>query len=328
MINTDINAAPWEQTSGKISTEAVKFSLISGYNTLAMSPPCQPFTRNGKQKDKEDPRTKPLLSIIEKIKTSKKKFLPRYIIMENVKFFEKSQTCKDLLAALDSRNFIYRQFLISPTDLGTPNQRARYFLIAKRGKHMKFHFDPYVINWKKKSTGEPESKRQKVEEGTEETEKDLSDNEEEIADHLKAENEGIFKESEDIFYPYLAREIPKASVKMYENMDVFVRHDGPDANSQILGLKIKEKIHSLERYIQDLDFEEEVWKEIYVLTDQLKRRFLNVLDIVRTSSSRSICFTKAYGKYAQGDLFAEDSFFYHDCRNWIDDRHDGKSRPK
>jgi len=270
VINTDINAAPWEQTSG--------------YNTLAMSPPCQPFTRNGKQKDKEDARTKPLLSIIEKIKTAKKKFLPRYIIMENVKFFEKSETCKDLLAALDSRNFIYRQFLISPTDLGTPNQRARYFLIAKRGKHMKFHFDPYVINWKKKNEAkEPENKKQRL---NDEEEKDLSDNEEEIADHLKEETG--------------ARKMPTAKVKMYENMDVFVRHDGPDANSQILGLKKKEKIHSLERYIQDLDFKEEVWNEIYVLTDQLKRRFLNVLDIVRTSSSRSICFTKAYGKYAQG----------------------------
>ena len=156
-----------------------------------MSPPCQPFTRNGNQKDKEDPRTKPLLSIIEKIKTAKKKFLPRYIIMENVKFFEKSETCKDFLAALDSRNFIYRQFLISPTDLGTPNQRARYFLIAKRGKHMKFHFDPYVINWKKKSEAkEPDNKKQKL---GDEKEKDLSDNEEEIADHLKEETEGSFK---------------------------------------------------------------------------------------------------------------------------------------
>lgn len=278
--------------------EIIKIS-ISGYNTLAMSPPCQPFTRNGKQKDKEDPRTKPLLSIIEKIKTTKKKFLPRYIIMENVKFFEKSETCKDFLAALDSRNFIYRQFLISPTDLGTPNQRSRYFLIAKRGKHMKFHFDPYVINWKKKSAAkEPKNKKQKLDG---EEEKDLSDNEEEIADHLKEETESSLTLF-GIFYKfYSAREIPKANVKMYDNMDVFVRHDGPDANSQILGLKKKGKIHSLERYIQDLDFKEEVWNEIYVLTDQLKRRFLNVLDIVRTSSSRSICFTKAYGKYAQGE---------------------------
>merc|ERR1711887_300447 len=80
----------------------------------------------------------------------KKKHLPRYIVLENVKFFERSETCKMLLVALKERGFIFRQFLISPTDLGVPNQRARYFLIAKRGKNMKFHFDSYVKNWKKK----------------------------------------------------------------------------------------------------------------------------------------------------------------------------------
>ena len=44
VINGDINNAMWEKTQG--------------YNTLVMSPPCQPFTRNGKQKDTEDNRTK------------------------------------------------------------------------------------------------------------------------------------------------------------------------------------------------------------------------------------------------------------------------------
>merc|ERR1712176_1466608 len=112
----------------------------------------------------EDSRTKPLLAIIEKIKTMKKKHLPRYIVLENVKFFERSDACKMLLEALKERGFIYRQFLISPTDLGIPNQRARYFLIAKRGKKMNFHFDSYVKNWKRK-TGEPPQKKTKIEKG-------------------------------------------------------------------------------------------------------------------------------------------------------------------
>ena len=145
--NGDINNLSWETTAG--------------YNTVVMSPPCQPFTRNGKQLDSEDSRTKPLLSIIEKLRTTKKKNLPRYLVLENVKFFERSDTCKMLLAALKSRGFIYRQFLVSPNDLGIPNQRARYFLIAKRGKMMKFNFDSYVKNWKRKKT-EPQAKKQKL----------------------------------------------------------------------------------------------------------------------------------------------------------------------
>ena len=81
-------------------------------------------------------------------------------------------------------------------------------------------------------------------------------------------------------------------VKMYDNLNIFVREDGPTPEDQILGLKTNDKVHSLERYIQELDFADEMWRELYVLNEQLTRRFINVVDIVRTSSSRSICFTK------------------------------------
>ena len=60
----------------------------------------KPFSRNGKQKDTEDSRCKALLSIIEKIKTVKKKYLPRYLVLENVKFFERSESCKLLLEVI------------------------------------------------------------------------------------------------------------------------------------------------------------------------------------------------------------------------------------
>ena len=82
---------------------------------------------------------------------------------------------------------------------------------------------------------------------------------------------------------------------MYENLNIFVREDGDTPEDQILGLKTNDKVHSLEKYIQELDFADEMWRELYVLNEQLTRRFINVVDIVRTSSSRSICFTKVSG---------------------------------
>lgn len=287
--NADCAALAWEKTEG--------------YNTLVCSPPCQPFSRNGKQKDTEDSRCKALLSIIEKIKTAKKKYLPRYMVLENVKFFERSESCKLLLEALRSRGFIYRQFLISPTDLGIPNQRARYFLIAKRGKKMQFHFDSYVKNWKKKKVqkneevdlfadeNQPEAKKAKVDENGEDEHADTLEND--VVEELDPEE--IEKQIQATLLP--ESENP---VKMYDNLNIFVREDGPTPEDQILGLKTNDKVHSLERYIQELDFADEMWRELYVLNEQLTRRFINVVDIVRTSSSRSICFTKAYGKYAQG----------------------------
>jgi len=276
---------------------AYAWEKVDGYNTLVCSPPCQPFTRNGNQKDTADSRSKALLSIIEKIKTMKKKHLPRYMVLENVKFFERSESCKMLLEALKSRGFIYRQFLVSPTDLGIPNQRARYFLIAKRGKKMKFHFDPYVKNWKKKSSEvEPEAKKAKMDVDDKNVEKvdDNNDEKTDDGDNDELDEEEIEKhihdEPQEADYP----------IEMYEGINVFVREDSATPEDQILGLKSTDKLHSLERYIQELDFADEMWRELYVLNDQLTRRFIQVLDIVRTSSSRSICFTKAYGKYAQG----------------------------
>ena len=79
---------------------------------------------------------------------------------------------------------------------------------------------------------------------------------------------------------------------MYPGLNVFVRDDGETKEDQILGVKSDEKVHSLERYIQELDFADEMWRELYVLNEQLTRRFIQVLDLVRTTSSRSICFTK------------------------------------
>lgn len=81
-------------------------------------------------------------------------------------------------------------------------------------------------------------------------------------------------------------------IELYPGLDLFVRHDGDTPEDQILGMKSSDRVHSLQRYIQDLDFDDEMWKEIYELTEQLTRRYIKVMDIVRVNSSRSICFTK------------------------------------
>ena len=118
---------------------------------------------------------------------------------------------------------------------------------------MKFHFDPYVKNWKRKS--EPEAKKAKLE--TEEN--DELDEEAEIEQHIK-------EEPQEADYP----------IAMYEGINVFVREDGKEPEDQILGVKSDDKLHSLERYIQELDFADEMWRELYVLNEQLTR-FLTIV---------------------------------------------------
>lgn len=44
-----------------------------------------------------------------------------------------------LLDALESCNYCYREFLLSPTNFGIPNSRLRYYAIAKQ-KNQQFCF--------------------------------------------------------------------------------------------------------------------------------------------------------------------------------------------
>lgn len=104
---------------------------ISGMNVNAilMSPPCQPFTRVGNKRDIADARSNGLVHICN--------ILPEltaidYILMENVKGFETSQARDVYTAALTQSGFQYQEFLLSPTAIGVPNTRYRYYCLARR----------------------------------------------------------------------------------------------------------------------------------------------------------------------------------------------------
>ena len=55
-------------------------------NCWLLSPPCQPFTRGGKGLDDQDPRSKGLLSLIDKLALLSNP--PKYLFLENVFNFE------------------------------------------------------------------------------------------------------------------------------------------------------------------------------------------------------------------------------------------------
>ncbi|CAF1350778.1 unnamed protein product [Adineta steineri] len=96
-----------------------------------MSPPCQPFTRQGKQEDLNDRRTDGFVYLMKTI-LSQLKSKPKYILLENVSGFEHSQAHQLLLETLQSNNYSYEQYLLSPIQFGIPNSRLRYYLIAKQ----------------------------------------------------------------------------------------------------------------------------------------------------------------------------------------------------
>merc|ERR1712212_610523 len=108
--------------------EALRFDMVT------MSPPCQPFTRQGLKMDEEDARTKSFfhfLSLMEKM--VERRTGPSYVVVENVFGFESSSTHQTLMETLDRCGFRWREFLLTPTQFGIPNSRLRYFLIGRGG---------------------------------------------------------------------------------------------------------------------------------------------------------------------------------------------------
>ncbi|NWS83948.1 TRDMT methyltransferase, partial [Toxostoma redivivum] len=124
----------WAKTIEGITLK--EFDRLS-FDMILMSPPCQPFTRIGLQGDVSDPRTRSFLYILDILPRLQK--LPKYLLLENVKGFESSCARSELLQTLVTCGFKYQEFLLSPTCLGIPNSRLRYFLIAK------LHQEPFTF---------------------------------------------------------------------------------------------------------------------------------------------------------------------------------------
>lgn len=110
--------------------EGLTIEFINSLNvdTILMSPPCQPFTRNGKKCDVKDARTdsfQHVLSLLPNLHIDN-------ILVENVKGFETSEMRNLLINALKDNGYIYQEFLLTPAQFGVPNSRLRYYCLAMK----------------------------------------------------------------------------------------------------------------------------------------------------------------------------------------------------
>ena len=107
----------------------VKYLDSFGADVWTMSPPCQPYTRQGKQEESRDARAQSFLNLLHIL--THMTTPPRYLFVENVKGFECSDTRDLLIETLKARGYAHQEFLLSPSDLGVPNSRTRYYLVGR-----------------------------------------------------------------------------------------------------------------------------------------------------------------------------------------------------
>ncbi|KAJ1744309.1 hypothetical protein LPJ68_000205 [Coemansia sp. RSA 1086] len=95
-----------------------------------LSPPCQPYTRGGNYGDINDPRARGLLHLLKLLPQLEKP--PKYILLENVMNFESSQSRAFLVETLGHLGYEINECLLSPIQFGIPNNRLRYYLVARQ----------------------------------------------------------------------------------------------------------------------------------------------------------------------------------------------------
>ncbi len=93
-----------------------------------MSPPCQPYTIRGHQRDLEDRRSQAFVRICAALDVHR----PRFMGLENVPWFQGSESEALLLETLGAAGYAVRTTVLCPTSLGVPAERRRYYLVASR----------------------------------------------------------------------------------------------------------------------------------------------------------------------------------------------------
>lgn len=99
-----------------------------------MSPPCQPFTRTkgAKRLCGADRRNAAFTSLLAALRSLPHDARPELLALENVKHFLYSDMHAALLDAMRACGYRVTQYLLSPHQIGVPNHRTRFYLVAEK----------------------------------------------------------------------------------------------------------------------------------------------------------------------------------------------------
>ncbi|RZC53677.1 hypothetical protein C5167_012532 [Papaver somniferum] len=127
----------WYWRDGKYSVLTV--AVLDKYEAL-LSPPCQPYTRQGLQKDSGDARAFSFLNILELI--PKLSSPPLMLFVEN----ETSDTHKQMVEMLKKTSFTTQEFILSRLQFGVPYSRPRYFCLPHFNNQLLWNPSPLSDN--------------------------------------------------------------------------------------------------------------------------------------------------------------------------------------
>jgi hypothetical protein len=181
----------------------------------------------------------------------------RHIVMENVKGFEESETRDHFTRVLSESGYQFQEYLLSPEQIGIPNSRLRYYLVATRGS---LPAPPTATVL----TDPPSS---------------LSTSSPPAVEH----GDGAGAAEADV----------SVVAKVADGQGAVVKR------RRVASAAHHAACRSIRDYLDPAVDKDPRLAADYELDAKTVCRLTRVLDIVTPDSTRSMCFTKAYGSYAE-----------------------------
>ncbi|KAJ9702514.1 hypothetical protein PVL29_004314 [Vitis rotundifolia] len=231
-----------------------------------LSPPCQPYTRQGLQKHSGDARAFSFLKILELIQHTLHP--PLMLFVENVVGFETSDTHVKMIEILSKTGFVTQEFILSPIQFGVPYSRPRYFCLAKRKP---LSFENQLFNNQLLSTPSP-----------------LFGHED---DSLIDEHD----QSEKIWDKLLQSCEPVETFLEFKNTINPLETESSYLDTLSVSTDASGELENDERDRSDSNS----WGQFSVPLSLIER-WGSAMDIVYPDSKRCCCFTKSYYRYVKG----------------------------
>ncbi|KAG0312010.1 tRNA (cytosine-5-)-methyltransferase [Linnemannia gamsii] len=250
-----------------------------------MSPPCQPYTRTGNQEGSKDTRAKSFLYLMDIL--PKMEHPPNYILLENVKGFEESDSRDLLVEALATAGYEFQELLITPLQIGIPNSRMRYYCLARKTGTVGGFVQPV--------TGTLIGYIPSIDSSNEDEQKGAQDK-----DFVDGRRQGDLS----------GLSTPVAAKKQRTGISTSaVTKEGdaatkPNEDALLADPMLALKVDTLEQYIEFTDMSD-ARMERYMIPDKTLLKYGRLFDIVKTTTRRSCCFTKGYYHFVEstGSIF-------------------------
>uniref|UniRef100_A0A672HTN8 tRNA (cytosine(38)-C(5))-methyltransferase n=1 Tax=Salarias fasciatus TaxID=181472 RepID=A0A672HTN8_SALFA len=231
----------WNKTIEGISLD--DFNKLS-FDMLLMSPPCQPFTRIGLQGDVTDARTKSFLYILQLLPRSE--LLTHFNICGNN--LETTCSSEDRLKLTTSDSI-----LLFSLQVGIPNSRLRYFLMAK-------------LSTESQSSG------------------------------FTVQISDVFPQTGSSGQDSVVHSVSPPEASSQEDGVLYKLETVADVHRK----STQNRDQSLRQIGDFLEPQTEVDIQQFRIPPKTLLRYCLLLDVVKPSCRRSVCFTKGYGRYVEG----------------------------